>query len=194
MNIRMPGIRGKGRWLSAVVAASLAAGGIISFVAPGTAYALGPGKVCLYLAPSGAVGQGHVGFEFQEPGRGYWAGATETPSSSWLQFESSETTIHALFKNAMAGQHNAGYYTEYRCHSTSVSSVGAAITQAKATFTNGYFIPTNDCETKAVSIFAAYDSSNGNLWPGTVSNPSPNTFFLSYLSLPGINWGPIHYL
>ena len=195
------GIRGKSvRWLSALFATSLAAVGVTSFVAPGAAWALGPGKVCLYLAPSGSqvgpIELGHVGWEFQEPGRGYWAGATETATEHWMtpSAVSSEDQIHALFKNAMPGEHDAGYYTEYRCHSTSVSSVGAAIANAKASLSNGYFIPVNDCLTKAVSIFQAYDSGNNNLVPGLAADPAPLYFFNIYLSTPGVNWGPVHHL
>ena len=200
----LAGKRRKGlRWLSVLFATSMAAASISTFVAPGTALALGPGKVCLYWAPTGAqfgfVDFGHVGWEIQEPGRGYWAGATEQdsglPSDSWMVDASSETTIHTDFSGDFyqhgKKQHSAGYYVGYRCHSTPSSSVGAAITTANQMASNGYTVITNDCLTKAVHIFTSYDSSNNVMWPGTASYPYPNGYFVTYLSQ--IGWGPIHY-
>ncbi len=50
-----PRLRATGlRRLSALLATAVAATGITFFVAPASAWALGPGKMCLYLAPSGA--------------------------------------------------------------------------------------------------------------------------------------------
>jgi len=191
--MRLRGIRRKStRWLSIVFMASLVAGGITVLAAPGTAFALGPGKVCMYLAPNALpLDIGHVGWEFQEPGRGYWYGATEDSSTTWIKFATSENQVHADFKN-----YSPGEYTEYRCHSTSVSAVGAAEKQANATATNGYNPPFNDCLSKAASIYAAYDSSLDFMWVAT-QDPSywePTVYFYDFLSLPGVNWGPIHYL
>jgi len=126
-----PRLRAKGfRRLSALLATAVAATGITFFVAPASAWVLGPGKMCLYLAPSGAqagpIALGHVGWEIQEPGRGYWAGATEQgtgkPVDTWILSSPSEDTIHSYFKNELSAngkvQHYAGYYLYYRCHST----------------------------------------------------------------------------
>lgn len=188
--MRLPGIRKKSiRWLSVMFMALLAAGGITALAAPGTAFALGPGKVCMYLAPNAVGGLGHVGWEFQEPGRGYWYGATEDANTTWIRFSTSENQVHADFKN-----YAPGYYSEYRCHSTSVSAVGAAETQANATKTNGYWIPGNDCLTKAASIYGAYDSSLDFMWAATFNYPGPKAYFNNFLPAPGVSWGPIHYL
>ena len=187
---RLPGIQGKSiRWLSILVATSLAAVGITSFVAPEAAWALGPGKVCMYLAPSGADNLGHVGWEVQEPGRGYWAGSTEAAGETWIVDETSETAIHNDFKYA-GYYHSANYYTMYRCHSTPTSAVGAAIAKARAE-ANSYNVVFDNCLTKSIDIFNAYYSPTnlpwGVRWP-------PVEYFDVALSYPWVNWGPIHYL
>jgi hypothetical protein len=182
------------RRLCALLATAATSAGILFFVAPASAWALGPGKSCMYLAPSGASGLGHVGWEVQEPGKGYWAGSTEqgtgNPSDSWIVFATSETTIHNDFKYALSAngkvQHSSGYYLYYRCHSTTTSAVGAAIAEARSLET-GYNLLNNNCLTKSVAIFTTYwggdNLQSGFLW-------GPNGYFYNYL--PTVNWGPIH--
>lgn len=183
------------RKLAALLLTALIATGFAAVLVPGSAWALGAGKYCLYVAPSGAYGQGHIGWEVQEPGKGYWAGSTEAdsgdPVDTWILFSSSETTIHSFFANALTAngklQHGAGYYTEFRCHSTTTSAVGAAIAQARAS--TGYNVVWDNCLTKSVSILTTYWGGD-HLDSGILRQP--NAYFFTYL--PTVNWGPEHFL
>lgn len=182
------------RRVIAMMLTALAAAGIIVVAQPGSAWALGAGKYCLYLAPAGADNLGHVGWEVEEPGKGYWAGSTETssgdPSDTWIYFASSEDTIHGYFKWGLWAngklQHSAGYYTEFRCHSTSASAVGAAIDKARE-LASGYELFTNNCLTKSVAIFTTY-------WDGDHLAPAAYTTPKDYYYYDLPTWGPEHLL
>lgn len=174
--------------------------GVITF-AVSPAQALGAGKMCMFNAPSSTTfgfNHGHVGWLIQEPGTGWWAGSTELgtgdPADTWILSTTSEATAQGFFKNKLVAngktQHEAGYYTRFRCHSTAQSAVGAAITKARALQGNGYTFWDNNCLTKAVAVFNAYYSAEG-LAAGSYTYP--NDYFENYLP-NSKNWGPIHYL
>jgi hypothetical protein len=190
-----------------MVAAAAVAGILPAMLAhPTPALALGPGKVCMFNAPNGVtVGPfalGHVGWSYQIGGTtSFTYGATENGggslfvppggnTQSWSHTGSGTDSLNA-FKNA-GNFHSANYYTRFRCLSTSTSSVGAANRAVSAEASNGYFILTNNCLTKAIAIFAAYGVT---LPPGFVpGNPpipiSPNYYFDNLL----IGFGPVHTL
>jgi hypothetical protein len=93
--------------------------------------------------------------------------------------------MRAAFKAARGGR----YYTQFRCHATPDSSVGAATTQANATKYNGYNGLFNNCLTKAISIYNAYwvSASLGRMGNGWATPPN------SYFNNLGFNygWGPV---
>lgn len=142
------------------------------------AYALGPGRVCIFLAPSGAIGFGHIGWAFRVDQQDDWIyGATENPSGqqqvlpgayngAWIR-ESSWNTMVVTFASDLPNignaqypyYHKAHYYTEFRCKDTSTSAVGSAYQTAQNIQNQGYTLDTNDCLTDAINVLTAYDGS-----------------------------------
>ena len=74
------------------------------------------------------------------------------------------------------------YYTSYRCSKTSKADLPAALTAANAVSTDGYNFLTNNCLTKALAVFVAYDPTL-HLQPGDSAPP-----YDYYLGL-GDQWG-----
>lgn len=179
------------RIISLLAACAIITGGLLAFTAA-PAMALGSGMMCMFDAPNGVpiapgVSLGHVGWGFEIGSSGSWTfGATEqgdgSPSSTWIA-NGTTAQMLATFRNRNGG----GYYTKYRCHATPDSSVGAASNQASTTKNNGYNGVTNNCLTKAVSIYNAYyQSSSGPMDSGV--GVLPNGYFNNALS--GYSWGP----
>jgi hypothetical protein len=145
-----------------------------------TAHALGAGKVCMFNAPSGAYTLGHVGWGYLVGGTSTWVyGATEEPGENW-HTSGSWPQMLASFKDS-GDYHNAGYYLYYKCQTSPTSAVGAANKQVAAGEASGYNWDNDNCLSKAVAIFEAYDGStfdylgNGKGWP-------PNFYFDNELS------------
>jgi hypothetical protein len=165
-----------GALLSAV--ASLSAVGL---AAP--SYALGPGEVCMFDAPSGAevlgANYGHVGWGYLIGGSTTWVfGATESATYHW-HTSGDWNTMLSIFSGNRYG-HAAGYYTKYKCKTTSTSSVGAANTAVSTSESNGYDALTNNCLTKSVAIFNAYYGFN--LYWGGYEGPN---YYFDNLAWPG---------
>jgi len=149
---------------------------------PHAAYALGPGQVCVFLAPQGApiagLYTGHVGWAFLEGGTSNWIfGATENVSGrpfvkpgdnnyAWVSNGPWAGTRGSVLAT-VAGQlaiggtvyHGAGYYTMYRCQNTSNSSVGAAVARANAIKGYGYGFVTDNCMDHAYNVLTTYGGS-----------------------------------
>ncbi|MFE2070544.1 hypothetical protein ACFXDH_50705 [Streptomyces sp. NPDC059467] len=178
---------------TALLGALAAAAAAVSVVGmPNQAHALGAGRVCFFKAPTGApIGPsghqlmfGHAGWAYRVGSSGTWVyGSTENNSGkptisagqntdSWSR-TGSWAQVTADFKGALTinghHYHNAGYYTQYRCRNTNTSAVGAANTTAAQQLGNGYDWFSNNCLTKGVQIFWAYDSSLRAVPPA--SNP-----------------------
>lgn len=140
-----------------------------------SAQALGPGKVCMFNAPAGAYGLGHVGWGYLVGGTSTWVyGATEDPGKNWHTSGTWQQML-AAFKGA-GTFHAAGYYKYYKCEGSPHSSVGAANKQVAAGEASGYNVDWDNCLTKAIAIFKVYDSSTyGDLGDG--KGWGPNFFF-----------------
>ncbi len=189
------------------VAVTLALGaGVVAH--PGhAAYALGPGRVCVFLAPTGAFNLGHVGWAFLEGGTSNWIfGATENRSG--LPFVKPGDNNYAWVLNGpwagprgsvlatFAGQltlggtvyHGAGYYTQVRCQNTPSSAVGAAVARANAIKGYGYGVVTDNCMDHAYNVLTTYGASlvdpasNRAYW-------APNVWFIALGVVSG--FGPI---
>src|SRR5215469_3770594 len=174
MRIAVRPVKGLTTILAAGVFAAAAGFAVFDTAVP--AYALGPGDVCLFNAPSGAdvglVAFGHVGWGYQIGGTSTWLfGATESPTYHWHS-SGSETTMLADFANADYG-HSANYYTQYKCQGTDSSAVRAASVAVSTGESNGYNGLTNNCLTKSVAIFNAYYPF-GLYWGGY---EGPNYYF-----------------
>jgi hypothetical protein len=177
----------------ALVAAALVLAGLVATPAP--ASALGTGTMCIFNAPGGATGLGHVGWALREgPSTHWFYGSTEhgdgKPSSTW-QLDGSQDAMFTAFRDRLVVggvfMHAAGYYARWRCHETPTSAVGGALTKAAQMKNNGYNGGTNNCLTKSVAILSVYYGGD-NLQSGV--GWAPNDYFLRHL--PGRQWGPSH--
>jgi hypothetical protein len=162
----------------------------IAVVATTPAYALGPGTVCMFNAPSGAeigpLHAGHVGWAFREGNTTTWEyGATENASTNWR----GRGDQNAMFNAFRQRQGNATpYYTKWRCHASPYSSVGAASTKVDQLNKQTYNLLNDNCLTRSIEIFKAYDGSTfGHMEQG--GGASPNRYFDS---LDGYGFGPVH--
>ena len=139
------------------------------------ASALGPGATCFFLAPLGASGFGHIGWGYQVSGTSTWAyGATENNGGSVFVPRGGNTGYwqhNGNFRQMLAefsgnnGNHQAGYYTVYRCTPVNNSAVGAANQAAINTQIGGYQVPNNDCLTHALSIAKTYGADIDHIYP-----------------------------
>ena len=174
-----------------VLGVTIAAAAIGTAVAAAPAQALGPGTVCMFNAPSGAdvgVGKlGHVGWAFREGGTTNWLlGATESPTFNWRDHGDQNTMF-----NTFRGQRGHGiarhYYAQWRCKDTPGSSVGAASAKVDQLYRQQYNGLFDNCLTRTVAIFKAYDGSLNGLASGAATGPN---FYFDHLD--GAGFGPKH--
>jgi len=108
-------------------------------------------------------------------------------TESWL-LTGTFSQAMSIFKNPYVVQgrlyHPDPYYISYRCTKTSEADLPAALTAANAVSTDGYNFLTNNCLTKALAVFVAYDPTL-HLQPGDSTPP-----YDYYLGL-GDQWGEV---
>lgn len=179
-------------------AAAVTAAGLAGLVAaPTPAHALGAGSVCMFNAPSGARGAGHVGWAFRNSDAVTWTyGATENPGGSpivWAGGYTGSWSEQGTFQNMLdtftAGgpvNRHSGFYTRFRCSDTPVSAIGAADSTVHQTATDGYDLLSDNCLTKALQIFESYDAG---LRTQDGEDIPPNSYFTNVLSAEG--WGQV---
>jgi len=182
------------RTLKAVITAVALLGATIgtATVTTAPAQALGAGAACMFNAPTGAqlvpwlgVNAGHVGWAFLEGGTKTWEyGATESATNNWRASGNEQQMFDAFYGLSGHGIHT-GYYTKFRCKQTANSSVGAASNEVNRLYGQTYSGPDNNCLTRTVSIFKAYDSSFGGMDIG--SWVAPNFYFDN---LNAVGFGP----
>jgi hypothetical protein len=145
------------RAVSVTILAALAAG--FGIATSGPAYALGAGRVCMFNATEGALTAGHVGWAFRVGSADQWIyGATENASWNWQQ-QSNWAGVIATFEVT----NGASYYDHYRCENTGGSAVTAAKNKVNEVYGRPYNVAWDNCLTRSVEIFKAYDSSLNNL-------------------------------
>ncbi|WP_042444078.1 hypothetical protein [Streptacidiphilus jiangxiensis] len=157
------------------MAAALLCGAGLAVANAPVAHAQNAGQVCMFSAPSGADGLGHIGWGFRRDDGTWRFGSTDNPGGAWSVPPSSDPAVTgswtrdggwdqmlAAFRSGESG-HGAGFYTRYRCDTTPDDNSGGAAQQAADEATNGYSLPTNNCLTKAVDIFKAYSTRLANL-------------------------------
>ena len=170
------------RWfrslLAAVVMVAAVAGITVVVAAP--AQALGAGEVCMFNAPSGAdvggVNFGHVGWAFRVGGSSTWEfGATESTTFNWRD-SGSATDAQNTFRGLRGHSIAAHYYTQWKCANSASSSVTAASNEVNTLYSQGYNIANNNCLTRTIAIFKAYDGGSfGGLYNGDLEGP--NNYF-----------------
>ncbi|MCX5063879.1 MULTISPECIES: hypothetical protein [unclassified Streptomyces] len=160
------------RRLSSLTAAVAVVVGGVTLAAADPATAVGAGRVCMFNATEGAWIAGHVGWAFRVGGADDWIyGATEDPSHNW-QKESNWKTMLDTFR----AQGGKGYYDTYRCRNTGHSSVTAAKDEVKSAYSRPYDAGTDNCLTRSVEFFLAYDSDLWNDLPLS-SYTGPNWYY-----------------
>ena len=149
----------------ATVTAALGAG--VAMSTP--AHALGPGRVCMFNATEGAVLRaGHVGWAFRVGGEDRWIyGATENDTWNW-QREGNWASVLATFNTTNGND----YYDHFRCKNTSGSAVTAAKNKVNEVYSRPYNLLWDNCLTRAVEIFKAYDGSLNSLPGGGATGPN----------------------
>ncbi|GAA1975084.1 hypothetical protein [Catenulispora subtropica] len=176
------GVRGKRA--AVLLAAALTAAGVAG---PGTASAAvtvtTSGRVCLFDAPDGALGLGHVGWAYRSADGddgGDWDYGATLQSRNWHKHGSEQQMLHEF-----ATLDESGGYRSYRCKDTAGDDTRAADTTMKAGFARPYDLATDNCLTRSIEIFKAYDSSGGLNGLADGKFTFPNAYF-NY-ALPG--WG-----
>ena len=162
-----------------------------------------PGEACLFNAPDGAFGFGHVGWGFRNADGASWTfGATEDQgsslivsggsgakagSSSWHNTGTYAQMLSTFGLGVLVDQQtgaryydNPGYYRRYRCSLLNASFPQAATNEIATVESSGYNFLLDNCLTKAVKIFTSYG------FAGLPSGQStkPNDYFLSDLPNP----------
>ncbi|MFF4158834.1 hypothetical protein [Streptomyces sp. NPDC001678] len=133
-----------------------------------------PGRVCMFQAPTGAeIGghyAGHVGWAYRwDNGSGRWDfGATENEREAW-NLNGTWDEVRDTFRHRRNPNNAPGpYYTRYRCINTRGHDQHAAFVKRERLDHTKYVLQgapwndgTNNCLTRAVEIFKAYDNSGG---------------------------------
>jgi len=160
------------------------------------------GRVCMFKAPSGAFGAGHVGWAFRVDSDAWYFGATEDTggkpnvppggdTGSWSAFGSFDR-VTAEFRN-----HGANYYRQYRCRDWAGSDARRARSAIDVQAHNGYNLLANNCLDKSIAIFRAFginDLPDGHAWRPVpipfppfvrmVPVPRPPNYYFDHM-LPG---------
>jgi hypothetical protein len=172
--------------LCLIVSATL--GGLQVVAAP-AALALGPGEVCAFIAPSGAAGLGHPGWGYQIGGTSQFIyGATENEGNKafvnsgqdigyWDRQGTFNQMINAFHDPTQPtiNRRGVGYYTTYKCITTTTSAVGAANTQRHQARCGGYSVFFNNSLDHTYNVLHAY---NGSVpMPKPADQPVPSNWY-----------------
>lgn len=172
-----------GRRAAAVaVVALVTAGAGVSGIGTAAAFTTAPGaagRVCLFDAPDGALGLGHVAWAYRRAdGSGDWDYGATLQSRNWRRHGSQQQMLHDF-----ATLDESGGYRSYRCDDTVADDQGAADAAVTAGFARPYSLPTDNCLTRSIEIFKAYDKSGGLKGLDDGRFTFPNAYF-NY-ALPG---------
>ena len=176
----------------------------VLFGATQPALARGPGKVCVFNAPTGAefgpFEAGHVGWGYLIGGTSQWIyGATENEAESpkidpghdigyWDRQGTFQQMLNAFYNPSVPtlNRIGVGYYKTYKCYSTTTSSVGPANTARHNVRCGGYLGLWNNSLDHTINIIEAYNSSIPE--PGAFYFAAPNDWYSelgNWLEAPG---------
>lgn len=167
-----------GRGAASVVAAVVMTAGAVAS-ASGTAaaattatVATAAGRVCMFDAPDGALGLGHVAWAYRDADGSGWDYGATLQSHNWRRHGSEQQMLHDF-----ATMNESGGYRSYRCADTAADDQTAADAKVVAGFARPYSVATDNCLTRSIEIFKAYDASGGlnGLEPGRFT--FPNAYF-----------------
>jgi hypothetical protein len=137
------------------------------------------GRVCMFDAPDGAFYLGHVAWAFRwADGSDTWDYGATSSSRNWEKHASEQQMLHDF-----ATSTESGGYRSYRCKETSADDQSAAESAAAAGFARPYDLGEDNCLTRSIEIFKAYDGSGGLNGLGDGKFTFPNAYF--HYALPG---------
>lgn len=147
--------RGTAAIAVAVVATGVAFAPSATADTPSTSAALG--RVCMFDAPNGALHAGHVGWAFRwSDGSDTWDYGATLEHGNWEKHGSQQQMLHDF-----ATANESGGYRSYRCTNTAADDQSAAESTVAAGFARPYNLIDDNCLTRSIQIFKAYDGSGG---------------------------------
>jgi hypothetical protein len=128
----------------------------------------------MFLAPDHVFGLGHVGWAYRDDDGSTWDfGSTLSAASSWHKA--------GAFPAVLAGFHDAadssGPYRAYRCRDTAGHNAARAAAKAAEVGAQAYHILNNNCLTRSLAIFEAYDDTGGLASLGAGRFTAPRWYF-----------------
>lgn len=137
------------------------------------------GRVCMFDAPKGALYLGHVAWAFRwSDGSDTWDYGATLQSKNWQKHGSEQQMLHDF-----ATLDESGGYQSYRCKDTAADDQSAAEAVVTAGFARPYNLADDNCLTRSVEIFKAYDGSGGLNGLADGKLIFPNAYFT--YDLPG---------
>lgn len=115
------------------------------------------GRVCMFDAPKGALSLGHVAWAFRwSDGSDTWDYGATLANSNWEKHGTEQQMLHDF-----ATANDSGGYQSYRCKDTAADDQSAAESAVTAGFARTYNLVDDNCLTRSIEIFKAYDGSGG---------------------------------
>jgi hypothetical protein len=143
-----------------VVAFATLAASVTTGVSAGVAAAAPPavaGRVCMFDAPQGALSLGHVAWAFRwSDGSDTWDYGATLSDHNWEKHGSEQQMLQDF-----TTLNESGGYKSYRCLDTAADDQSAAEAAVAAGFARPYNLGEDNCLTRSVQIFKAYDGSGG---------------------------------
>lgn len=125
--------------------------------ASATSAAGAAGRVCMFDAPHGVFGLGHVAWAYRSADHsGNWDYGATLSDHNWHKHGSEQQILHDF-----ATSDESGGYRGYRCADTAADDERAAGAAMAAAFARHYQLATDNCLTRSIEIFKAYDRSGG---------------------------------
>jgi hypothetical protein len=133
----------------------------------------------MFDAPNGALTLGHVAWAFRwADGSNTWDYGATSASHNWERHGSQQQMLHDF-----ATMDEAGGYRSYRCTNTTTDDQSAAESTVTTDFARPYNLAADNCLTRAIQIFKAYDGSGGLNSLGSGKFIFPNAYY--HYALPG---------
>jgi hypothetical protein len=137
------------------------------------------GRVCMFDAPRGALSLGHVAWAFRwADGSDTWDYGATLESHNWEKHGSEQQMLHDF-----ATMNESGGYTSYRCKDTAADDQSVAESVATTGFGRPYNLAEDNCLTRSIEIFKAYDDSGGLKGLASGKFTFPNAYF--HYAMPG---------
>lgn len=149
-------------------------------------------EACMFNAPDGASGYGHVGWAVNNGGDGWVGGATEIKDNenkdqaSWVNRQpSSSGAMWDMFRTRPERRNTP--YTRFRCKEVDWGHSNRAVLAFEKAVQRDYHGINDNCLTRSIE---AYNEFHHHIAGSAVGQGTrPNDYFENYLGAQG--WGPI---